>query len=161
MLLVVQLWQIARAATTQEVINLRKGGSVLGRAANERSASLVHGVSQTSSDNSAHHEHGEHCTRASNDRRVGPLKRIARLFGVDQFVDTAREGIPGKANRVARWRNPFDHGVIVNCQDFWHASDGINPGVGWVNNHKVDFYSLYSCDAQLANGTASDEMHSV
>lgn len=181
MLVLVQSWQIARATTTQEVVNLRRhgfmGGSGVGSLsssspsgharrvpATTHLASVVAGGSTDPATVSLdaegdgplplatceHHDHDHHPSRRAGGAGAGGIMgKVSRLLGVDQFVDTAREGLFARRRKgrgaTKRYENPFDGGVVSNCLDFWARSprDIFGEGAGRVKRMPVNFYKLY------------------
>lgn len=161
MLAVVQLYQIARAVTTQEVVNFRQYGdyngntesrttslpdqvrSVIAAGTTDPTSAGLDGGDQRPPEATC--EHGHHHGR----RTGGLMQKIARLLGVDQFLDTAKEGMnlsTSSRKKASRRRpNPFDGGVVNNCADFWGSQpdEELGSGGGKVNRVPVDFYKLY------------------
>ncbi|OLL24050.1 Palmitoyltransferase akr1 [Neolecta irregularis DAH-3] len=121
MLVVVQLHQIAKSITTQELSNLRRFGYMGGSPE-------------------------DHPTNpCSRHPKTGAFAKLTRLLGVDQFVDTAKEGLEGKTASTSS-ANPFDIGCMVNCQDFWCDGTkilGQKGGMGKIAGKQVDYYRLY------------------
>lgn len=163
MLVIVQLWQISTAMTTQEVINMRRKGSITSRNDSRRlpvtariaSALAPQGAdpgitsadsdSQGPSDDRVGHSHIQ--SRAG----VGCLRSVSRLLGVDQFIDAAKEGLTDRRKRrTLRFDNPFDGGVRSNCADFWSTqpvTEVNSQGAGRIKHTPVDFYKLYQFTA--------------
>lgn len=54
--------------------------------------------------------------------RGGFLKQVARLLGVEPFLETVRgrgAATGGAKNARRKKKNPYSRGVIANCRDFW------------------------------------------
>lgn len=123
-LLVAQLWQIARQMTTLEVSNMGKHGFMGGRPsiANAQNG-RANGTAPTASGGGAdQHIHGEHCDHSSSSPSGSGSKSksthfLLKILGIDRFTSgRAAEGLLAKSTTVA---NPFDLGVRSNCTDFW------------------------------------------
>lgn len=157
MLVLVQLWQISRATTTQEVVNIRRHGYMGGARDPPRRLAVASAVASvitsgttdpagaaldsggggpTTAPTCEHHHH--HNKKGAGG---GFMKTVARLLGVDQFVDTAKMGRHRKVD------NPFDGGVASNCNDFWRVPSRdivASDGAGLVKRVPVDYYKLYA-----------------
>lgn len=110
-LLVTQLWQVARQMTTLEVSNLGRYGFMGGRGGASLGQQMGHQHQHHGSDDSAgaaahHHKHS----------LCGGGGLIMNLLGFDRF--TKGKAADGLA-RAARAPNPFHLGVVGNCKDFW------------------------------------------
>ena len=109
-LLISQLWQIARQMTTLEVSNLGRYGFMGGRGGASMGQQMGHSHQQAGSDDTTGHGHQHH--------RHGLCGGgfIMNLLGFDRF--TKGKAADGLA-RAAKAPNPFHLGVIGNCKDFW------------------------------------------
>jgi len=71
---------------------------------------------------------------------------LLRLFGVDQFIKTTQTELSGQQTRAT---NPFSHGIIRNCLDFWGSCSHIFPiskehkGEAQDDGVMIDYYHLY------------------
>lgn len=170
MLFVVQFWQIGKGTTTQEVFDARRttSATALGDVTGpnliaDRVASVISagttdtgtaalsghgqgpevGPSIVTPQSTAHQRHIHH-----HNHGLKLSSKISRLLGVDQFLSTAKEGLLTTSNSQRyRQRNPFDHGLVSNCEDFWLAPPpGIiaSDGIGRVQGRSVDYYKLFT-----------------
>ncbi|KIP06556.1 hypothetical protein PHLGIDRAFT_452373 [Phlebiopsis gigantea 11061_1 CR5-6] len=112
-LLITQLWQVARQMTTLEVSNLGRYGFMGGRGGATLGQQMGHAHQHTGSEDTAsgsghnHHRHGA-CG--------GGGGMIMNLLGFDRF--TKGKAADGLA-RAAKAPNPFHLGLAGNCKDFW------------------------------------------
>jgi palmitoyltransferase ZDHHC13/17 len=130
MLLFVQFVQVSRAMTTYE--NMfgvdRHGAGSLASSFTSTGVALgdaaMHPPSGSAAqpdagvDPHAGHAHGPGGHKHGSG---GFLKTWSRLLGVDAFVETAmgRGAAVGNTNKKRRRRNPYSHGLVANCKDFW------------------------------------------
>lgn len=76
---------------------------------------------------------------------------------------TAQDGLGSHGGGAggARRRNPFSHGVIGNCRDFWCDPAPYlgrrDPGSGMLGGQVVNYYNLYDMDLvmRMRNGGSS------
>ncbi|KIL64587.1 hypothetical protein M378DRAFT_579742 [Amanita muscaria Koide BX008] len=126
-LLVTQLWQVARQMTTLEVSNLGRYGYMGGRGAS-LSNQLGHRHHRHSA-NSLPGVDSEDSSLVGSDtpnpdhRHAGPCAGcgsgfLMNLLGLDRF--TKGKAVDGLA-RASKASNPFDIGIATNCKDFWTA----------------------------------------
>ncbi|KAA8917443.1 hypothetical protein TRICI_000392 [Trichomonascus ciferrii] len=141
LLVFVQLIQIARGMTTNEASNLHKFGFM--GADDFSSLPLDHHSLDTAT------APGE-VTAFKSAKKRRCHSTLARILGVDQFVNTAQEAF-GKSSRhpAAANSNPVDYGVMRNCADFWFPDHSWNifkiydRGYGGLNGNMVDYYELW------------------
>lgn len=159
MLVVVQLWQISRASTTQEVYEQRRNIHPHSSSVQNVEESLVSAIVSGTSDpgmaaldaqgqgpDPPSHECHHHAT-SHNHAQLGSMRKIARLFGIDQFFSTAREGllVTQHGGRMKQ-KSPYHGGLVSNCEDFWSTPplDEIHSdGAGRLKGKSVDYYRLF------------------
>jgi palmitoyltransferase ZDHHC13/17 len=115
-LLITQLWQVARQMTTLEVSNLGRYGWMGGRGGGSMHAQQGH---------THHHAHGQGSESDADAHRhkhsgmcCGGGGFLMNLLGFDRF--TKGKAADGLA-RSHKAPNPFHLGVVGNCKDFWTA----------------------------------------
>ncbi|KAF7289334.1 Palmitoyltransferase [Mycena indigotica] len=125
-LLASQLWQIARQMTTLEVSNLGRYGFMGGRGGlgggQMGQSAARNGASPETPEAGAPHTHSH----------GGCSAFFMSILGLDRF--TRGRAVDGLA-RAGTARNPFDLGVVKNCQDFW--SKGRELGVQYERLYDV------------------------
>ncbi|KAK7055514.1 Palmitoyltransferase [Favolaschia claudopus] len=113
-LLASQLWQIARQMTTLEVSNLGRYGFMGGRGGASLHGQMGH-----------RHQHattpGDELDPTASGAAAGAHTHtssgfLMNLLGFDRF--TKGRAASGLA-RASKASNPFDLGLVRNCQDFW------------------------------------------
>jgi hypothetical protein len=125
-LLLSQLYQVARQMTTLEVSNLGRYGFMGGRGGVSMAGQDGHSHQSSPTDHSHaghNHKHGL-CGGASDS--------LLKLLGLDRF--TKGKAVDGMA-RASKAANPFDMGCISNCRDFW--SRGQELGVEYERLYDV------------------------
>lgn len=151
MLMFVQLVQISRAMTTWE--NMRgahhghnsRASDAVTSALNSGtttvpSAQLENTRLETDSTLPRLHASGHH-------QKTGCFARWKKLLGLDTFVETARHGIEGSNKHSRRSRNPFSHGCLGNCKDFWCDPAPVfgqrRNGMAMLGGQIVDYTDMY------------------
>lgn len=129
MLTLVQLYQISRGTTTFEVMR-GHGHGFSHRAPNTPNQAL-------STAESNNHSHGSCFTKWKS------------LFGLDAFMAAAQDGLKdGQSHR--RRQNPFSHGIVRNCQDFWCDPAPYfgtrQAGNSMLGGKVVNYYKMYDAD---------------
>ena len=114
MLLVTQLFLIARAQTTWESM---RGHTHHTSRTSEAVTSVVTAGSTTMeaaglSEPSAETRSPAAAAHQARHSHEGCFARWKKLLGLDSFIATA-------SGKTAKASNPFSRGVIQNCQDFW------------------------------------------
>ena len=151
MLLCVQLYQISRGVTTVEVLNIRRHGHVGGRddsrrvpLADQVASAITTGSLDPESSGIDTDGQGPSPVTAHSHRHRGITKTLFKLLGVDQFVNTAKDGFRGTKGKRRKKSNPFNGGVIGNCNDFWGKRDtnNLGEGAGQIKGIAVDYYTL-------------------
>ncbi|EGD94711.1 palmitoyltransferase [Trichophyton tonsurans CBS 112818] len=130
MLTLVQLYQISRGTTTFEV--MRGHGHRFSHRA-------------PTSPNQAPSPAESH-----NHSRGSCFTKWKSLFGLDAFMAAAQDGLKdGRSHR--RRQNPFSHGIVRNCQDFWCDPAPYfgtrQAGSSMLGGKVVNYYKMY--DAEL------------
>jgi len=158
-LLLSQLWQVARQMTTFEVSNLGRfgfmggRGGTLGSQMGHRHQTLAlppsdDGISQQSG--SAAHGHGGHA-HAHNGGCTGLLMQ---LTGLDVFTrGRAADGLA----RASKATNPFDLGIIANCKDFW--TKGQEVGVEYERLYDIPSDGLREANRRRVREEEEDGVH--
>lgn len=101
--------------------------------------------------------HGRHNHGHSHGRQQGGMwNRVLRLLGVDTFLATAKDGVADN-KRSSRRQNPWNRGMITNCNDFWCSGagelfKGSPGGEGILGGQRVDYYKMYETPARLRRG---------
>lgn len=189
-LLIAHSWQISRQMTTLEVSNLGRYGYMGGKAGSSMSSqtsfmearaealrtnSIVSGQqgsdaglddgNDTSSaggnTGSSHgHKHGSLLGAIS-----GTGNWLLSIVGLDLYTKgKAGEGL----KKASRSQNPFDQGIVVNCQDFWTRGRAL--GVRYEQLYDVPSggfkpvaeagqirFGLYDLDGATASGGVSSD----
>ncbi|KAK9480958.1 hypothetical protein V1514DRAFT_323874 [Lipomyces japonicus] len=178
-LLMVQFWQVAKAVTTNEAYNLHNYGWMGGVGGDDEV------MPSTMTDPNArdkpaafeqHHHHHHH----HKHRNV--LSLCCKILGINQFVDTIKDctsnanlslfsGSAGGHRQqqqiqshvaASNHYNPFDHGCINNCTDFWtspsktsqtspsssslqlsSSTNAVSSGWAKINGTNVDYFTLW------------------
>ncbi|KLU90314.1 palmitoyltransferase AKR1 [Magnaporthiopsis poae ATCC 64411] len=84
-----------------------------------------------------------------------------RLLGVDAFIETAtgRGAAAGGNNRRKRKRNPYSHGCVANCRDFWCDPAPVfgrrETGAGMLGGETVNWTEVYESPAGMGIGAAT------
>lgn len=82
-------------------------------------------------------------------KKQGFLARWAQILGVDTFIAIAFQGYKGHKNKQQRPPkrvNPFNRGIVRNCQDFWMDGPffGRKPSnKGLIGGQEVDYATMY------------------
>ncbi|KAJ6263206.1 Ankyrin-2 [Drechslerella dactyloides] len=102
------------------------------------------------------HAHGHGHGRAPG----GMWNRVLRLLGVDTFLATAKEGVGEHKHRSRRRQNPWNRGILTNCNDFWCSGvselfKGNPSGEAVLGGQRVDYYTMYEPPARLRRGGGS------
>jgi palmitoyltransferase ZDHHC13/17 len=164
MLLFVQFVQVARAMTTYENmfgVDGRDAASSLTSAFTSTGMPLDAGSVTSHPPSGAaalpdaagdghghgHHGHGHGHSHGSG----GFIKTWSRLLGVDAFIETAtgRGAAVGSGAGAKRRRrgNPYSHGVVTNCKDFWCDPAPVfgkrDNGTAALDGVVVNYASLY------------------
>ena len=151
MLLFVQLVQISRATTTYE--NMRGLGGQGSRASEAITAALTSGSTsmggaQLDPPSSDSHGHGQ----GHHHHKEGYFAQWKKLLGLDTFLATAQNGLEG-SRRSRRRQNPFSHGVITNCKDFWCDPAPVfgkrDTGAAMLDGHLVNYTRLYETPPRM------------
>lgn len=179
MLMFVQFIQVARAMTTYENmfgIDSRIGAAALnsaftstgtplnpdtaGAAGGALPPSGAMGQPEDAAAAGAHgHGHG-HGHGHKHKHGGGFLKQWGRLLGVDAFIETAtgRGAAAGGNNRRKRKRNPYSHGCVANCRDFWCDPAPVfgrrETGVGMLGGETVNWTEVYESPAAMGIGAS-------
>ncbi|PSK60153.1 hypothetical protein B9Z65_1051 [Elsinoe australis] len=163
MLLLVHLTQIARALTTFESM---RGHAVSPLTSAIATGSLdpgAVGAAPLPSSSVAQNEAGK------TKKKEGWWATWKRLLGLDAVISTALYGSRAEEMRRQRERNPYSHGCVRNCADFWcdfglsdegegygGRSGGVvgmvrgvvgrkgQSGIGLLGGERVDYRRLYS-----------------
>ncbi|KAG6331706.1 hypothetical protein ID866_7386, partial [Astraeus odoratus] len=141
-LLVTQYWQVARQLTTLEVSNLGRYGFMGGRGGSSAGIQMGHHrnhvtggdrVDEESESDGAqkhHHHHRSLCGALSAPGTCTAF--LLNLIGLDRFTrGRAAHGL-ALGSSSARARNPFDLGMVRNCQDFWTMGKELGVDYGQV-----------------------------
>ncbi|KAH8092203.1 palmitoyltransferase AKR1 [Cristinia sonorae] len=157
-LLITQLWQVARQMTTLEVSNLGRYGFMGGRGgasmAGQMGHSHRHGATAGGDENQS--EPGTPHGHSHGHRHGGGVCAgcgsgfLMNLLGFDRF--TKGKAADGLA-RAAKAPNPFDLGVVGNCKDFW--TSGRELGVEYETLYDVPLEGFV--EAKRRRGGADDE----
>ena len=162
LLLLTQLFQIARAQTTFEVM---KGHPQLSGPNAAVAAGITAGAA--SMEGAGLTDNGTAGPDAMKKRKPESwLEQWKRLFGVDAFVATALHG--SRADEVMRRRreNPFNRGLIQNLRDFFFDPAPVfgkrANGEAVLDGGLVDYTSMYEAPSKtmvkrVRNG--GEEMH--
>ncbi|KAF4555667.1 DHHC palmitoyltransferase-like protein 3 [Elsinoe fawcettii] len=149
MLLAVHMTQIARAMTTYE--------SMRGHVVSPLTSALATGSLDPAASGATDGE-------AQKKKKEGWWATWKRLLGLDAVVSTAMYGSRAEEMRRQKRENPYSHGCLANCKDFWcdfgleeeegYGGKGVMGGVkgcfrrkqagqGLLGGEKVDFRALY------------------
>lgn len=115
MLLFVQFIQVTRGMTTYEnMFGIEHHSAASLNSAFTSTGAPLAGEVPTSSGADTGHGHGH------KHKHGGFLKQWGKLLGVDAFIETAtgRGAVTGAKNKK-RKTNPYSHGCLTNCKDFW------------------------------------------
>ncbi|KAK9474964.1 uncharacterized protein V1510DRAFT_231702 [Dipodascopsis tothii] len=157
---VVQLMQIARAMTTNEATNMHKHGFMGGAISPPARESGEAGVSSSGASIAPSEIGPDKHNHAHGNNGGGPARLCMRLLGIDQFLMLMRDvrlfGGRGQGYSAAlqseRNVNPFNHGTVRNCMDFWADGGELirmsdKPGTsghGRVGGRSVDYLRLWN-----------------
>lgn len=137
-LLGAQLWQIGRQMTTLEVSNMGKYGFMGGRPAPVNQQGRTNSSATESLESSQDHVHGSNCdhstsTSGGGGKRTKSTKSfLLKILGIDRF--TSGHATKSLLAHSSLADNPFDLGLISNCNDFWSRGGRLG----------VDYERLYS-----------------
>ncbi|KAL1887652.1 palmitoyltransferase akr1 [Ceratocystis pirilliformis] len=149
MLLSVQFIQVARAMTTYENMFGIRDASVTsaftstGLPLDPNHPSFMSGSSGDPNDPHAGHNHGR------GGKKGGCLSQIAVLLGVTPFIETVSGRTVGSSIAAAKKKkkNPYSHGCIANCSDFWCDPAPVfgrrETGMAVVKGEKVSYTDMY------------------
>ena len=147
MLLFVQFVQVSRAMTTYEnMFGIQD--SALTSAFTSTGAPLdPNHPSLAAPPSAGGHGHGGH-----GHKHRGRMQTWARLLGVDPFLETIKG--KGAANSKARRkRNPYSHGLLANCRDFWCDPQPFfgkrENGASVLGGDAVNYTNLYENPAWM------------
>lgn len=159
MLLFVQLSQIARAMTTYESMKGHHAGPVTTALATGSLTAEGAAVGPTGSGPDPNPPHGApgHAHPHRRPQKQGCFEQWKKLLGLDTFVATALHGSRAGEVMARRRRNPFTHGFVRNCSDFWcDAGGGAGvlfgkkaQGSGLLGGETVDYRKLYEIPAGM------------
>lgn len=162
MLMIVQLWQISRGSTTMEVYDRRRGVFNTKSAPIQQlvASAIVSGTTDTGMAGLEPQGQGPDPPHACHHHRHthqgdSSVRKIARLFGIDQFFSNAKESLLSRQNPVIE-RNPYHGGLVSNCEDFWQKPplDEIHSdGAGRLKGKPVDYYKLFEFPDSLVDET--------
>ncbi|KAL5605971.1 hypothetical protein BROUX41_006228 [Berkeleyomyces rouxiae] len=150
MLLFVQFIQVARAMTTYENMFGIRDASVTtaftstGMPLDPSHPSFASGSSNDPSDPHAGHSHA-----ATNGKRGGYLGQIGMLLGVTPFIETVSGRTAGASIAAAKKKkkNPYSHGCLANCSDFWCDPAPVfgrrETGAAVVKGERVNYTDMY------------------
>lgn len=159
MLLFVQFIQVSRAMTTFEnMYGIQDPAASLAFTSTGAPLDPNHAVPAAiaAPDGSvppgAVHKHGH---------RGGFLKQVARLLGVEPFLETIRGrgaatggGLKNAGRR--KKRNPYSKGVIVNCRDFWCDPAPLlgkrENGSAMLDGEPVNYTDMYESPSLMTMG---------
>ncbi|KAI5286156.1 palmitoyltransferase akr1 [Ascosphaera acerosa] len=148
----VQLVQISRNTTTYEIMRKRHYGL---NAPTQALASAI-AAGTTSADNTVGGHGGPTTTPTPDDVHIprgahghghghshrGCLASLRLLLGIDTFMATATDAQARQDDR-----NPFSHGCLLNCKDFWCDGTpvcGQRPtGVARLAGQEVNYHQMY------------------
>lgn len=156
MLCAVQLVQISRNQTTYE--NMRghsidrtypsSGAFASALAAGTTSLDAA-GLSSTGQGPNPALARGSH-----RPRRHGCIQQWSSLLGIDTFFATARDGLRDGPRSAPR--NPFSHGCVTNCRDFWCDPAPYfgkrDTGFGMLGGEIVNYSQLYDAPLRMHGG---------
>ncbi|KAF3111017.1 palmitoyltransferase akr1 [Orbilia oligospora] len=100
------------------------------------------------------HGHQGHSHGRGAHGQGGTWNKVLRLLGVDTFLATAKDGVADNKNRSRRRQNPWNRGIITNCNDFWCSGvgelfQGAPSGEAVLGGQRVDYYTMYETPARL------------
>ncbi|RJE20373.1 palmitoyltransferase [Aspergillus sclerotialis] len=88
-------------------------------------------------------------------RRHGCIQQWSSLLGIDTFFATARDGFRD-GPRSPQPRNPFSHGFITNCRDFWCDPAPYfgkrNTGSAMLGGEIVNYNQIYDVPLRMHTG---------
>ncbi|KAL4869977.1 Palmitoyltransferase akr1 [Aspergillus spectabilis] len=155
MLCAVQLIQVSRNQTTYE--NMR-GHSIDRSLPSSRAFASAVTAGTTSLDAASLSASGQGPNPAlahGHRHRGGCLKQWSSLLGFDAFFATARDGLRD-GPRAARPKNPFSHGLVTNCRDFWCDPAPYfgkrEPGSAMLGGEVVNYNSMYESPTRMHSG---------
>ncbi|KTW25902.1 hypothetical protein T552_03176 [Pneumocystis carinii B80] len=151
LLLIVQLFQISHSITTNEARNLDKYG-FMGKIEQDfykKDAAYMLNSTLSNSDVESHH----YC---SHKKRYRMLLMLSRFLGIHHFLKII--SIFSKSvSLINNTKNPFNHGIVSNCKDFWSSGTGeisvldftnkkkhsYTEGSAYINGQLINYYYLY------------------
>mgnify|MGYP001054515830 CR=1 FL=1 len=88
-------------------------------------------------------------------QRHGCIQQWSSLLGIDAFFATARDGLTD-GRRSAQPKNPFSHGLITNCRDFWCDPAPYfgkrETGAGMLGGEVVNYSRMYEPPLRMHAG---------
>jgi palmitoyltransferase len=152
MLMFVQFVQISRALTTYE--NMRGSHHSHGKASEAITSALTTGAASWSGAQVGSTGMGPdpalpptHAPGHHHHHKAGCFAQWKKVLGIDTFTETALEGFGGNKSRPRQARNPFSHGCLGNCKDFWCDPAPIfgkrENGSALLGGQAVDYTSMY------------------
>lgn len=148
MLVVVQLVQISRAQTTFE--NMRGQMHVHG-AAEAITSAMTAGTTSLEdaqlTNTGAGPDPAVGSGRHGRTRKEGCFEQWKRLLGLDTVIATAMYGSKAAEVQARQQRNPFNHGCVTNCRDFWLDPRPVfgkrENGSALLGGESVNYVSMY------------------
>lgn len=139
MLLFVQLLQIAKAQTTYENMTANRNFNQSSFVENDKITTAL--AAAVGAPNNT--DGGSISGASSRSMDEGWWRKTTKLLGVDVFWKTAHGN---KTSRRAK--NPFSHGVVGNCGDFWGGSTTawrppVQGEMGMLDGKQVDWGRVY------------------
>jgi palmitoyltransferase ZDHHC13/17 len=88
-------------------------------------------------------------------QRPGCFQQWKQLLGFDTFLATAQASFTERRGS-SRQRNPFSHGPIANCRDFWCDPAPFlgkrEPGSAVLGGEPVNYYRMYEAPLRMHGG---------
>ncbi|KAF3906358.1 Ankyrin-2 [Dactylellina cionopaga] len=146
---------IAGGGTSLEGVGLNAGG-----AGPDPLITTPGGRGSNSAGGHGHHHHGHAHGRGAGAASGGMWNKVLRLLGVDTFLATAKDGVADNKHRSRRRQNPWNRGIIRNCDDFWCSGvgelfKGPQGGEAMLGGQRVDYFTMYETPARLRRGGAA------
>ncbi|KKA28087.1 hypothetical protein TD95_003621 [Thielaviopsis punctulata] len=168
MLISVQFIQVARAMTTFEnMFGIRDASATLAFtstgqpldpqaaavAAAEEAEAAATVTAATAATAAAAATAGPGLAHAHARRRGGYLSQIAMLLGITPFIETVSGRTAGGAARARKKGNPYGHGCVANCSDFWCDPAPVlgrrETGAGLLAGRKVSWMDMYEVESGM------------
>lgn len=157
----VQLVQVSKGMTTNESSNLHKYGYMGG----DDFSSLPMDHSTAVNRAKANYSNGSSALNRTKSYS-GCMRRVFRLFGIDQFIATAKDAanINFRGRYSSNNSNPADLGVVRNCTDFWFPRGSYNllrllpDGSSSFAGNPIDYYRMWDFPTRensVANAAAA------